>query len=948
MVRVYDKKKQVAGFKPIPMKIHRLIRLGVVVLLLNGFISFGGALPAQAHGVPLKVTLTDSADPVLLGQTLVWDAVIANENPVKTAYSAVAHTMVPYGTHLISIDVDVGHCHKRHRYINCYLGHLHPGQAVHLQMTVKIQHNALYFLPEDALLRHAVTVTSFSRTSPGADAGGDAEQTLVLTELPEEPAEVIPKTIAVSPSCVEPGAKLTLFGEGFDILTLGENDVQIGGVLATILAARGTGIVVEVPQLPEGSATVNVVDVSNVPTVRISNQCNPREFTDQDVEAGFVSGDILIFFKEDPTPEELEAFRLEYGFKELVQHPLLGYYFAQLGDDDARQVAPPVINEPDAPVNCLINLRSSAQPVDLLLLVDRSGTMEASVLKPYVRELLNQMYCLINRESRISLMMFNEAAELAEPFAPWSEQSDILRSWADQPLQPRRQSNLENALNEAMGYVSSERRTGVSPQIMVLTRGPANPPIASPEQLIDRAVSSRITIHGLGFTSRFFDESNYAKLAAVTEGTGRELLLFDERDIARVSQVATCSIVYGIFGQDCKTEAQSESETEQTPTTETVTCSIVSGIYGVSTCGEGSLDLIPTLLVDRTIQVINALNNDPRVDEAFFNDLLDESQNDPDLLNQDWLLSLGLPQGWALFFPKQGEGTTIGIIDTGVDLTLNDSETSEVSLAEEAPEGLNFAPVPPEDNDQTADDDLGHGTAVSTIAASALNNGFNGAGVAPQANLMAFKVFAVVNGQVKASNDSVAQALMNAFVLGVDVVNMSLGCKGCSENQENQLRRFYDRIINNLFEQVESSGGKTPIIVAAAGNDGDPFLDSPAANPRVIAVGSVQPNLEERSLFSNYGEELDFLTLGENPLTTLSGGNFGNAGSGTSFSAPQVSGLVSLMLAEMPGMTFDEVMEKIKQCFVIDLGPPGFDEETGWGRIHIPTQAEDAAPGCLN
>ncbi len=937
------------------MNTFRLLRLLVMLLLFNALMGlFGLELPVEASHTKLSVTLTDSIDPVLLGQTLIWDATITNEHAVDMALSVVAHTMVPYGAHLQTIETSQGRCHQRHRYINCYLGNLHPHQTVHMQMTVTIDEHALYHLPPDQLLRYAVTITSFSNRTPGAAAAGDTEQTLVLEALPEEPVEepevieeepeVVPKTIAVSPSCVEPGASLTLFGEGFDILGLEQNDVKVGGVIAPILAFSGTGIVVEVPDLPEGSVTVSVIDVINTPSVRISTQCNPRLFTPQDVEIGFVSGDILIFFKEDLSPEELEAFRLEYNFKELIQHPLLGYYFAQLNDEDKNQSQAqfPVIDEPDAPVDCLINLRSAAQPVDLLLLVDRSGTMESSVLKPYLRELLNQMYCLVNRESRISLMVFNEETELVAPFEPWSAQSDVLRAWSNQPLQPRRQSKLESALNNALDYVTAQRRD-VNPQIMVLTRGPANPPITAPEVLIEKAVSQDITIHGLGFTSRFFDDNSYDELADITEATGRDLLLFDERDISQLAQVATCSIVYGIFGQNCQQQTQVE-ETEQSPATDSVTCSIVSGIYGVSTCGEGSLDLIPTLLADRTTQVINALNNDPRVDEAFFNDLLDESQNDPELLDQNWFVSLGLPEGWDMFFPKLGEGTSIGIIDTGVDLSLIASNVLELSLSQEAPEGLNFAPVPPEE-DQTANDQLGHGTAVSTIAASVSNNAFNGAGVSPKATLIPFKVFAVVDGQVKASNDSVAQALMNAFVLGVDVVNMSLGCSGCNEEQENTLRRFYGRIIDNLFGQFED---QSPIIVAASGNDGDNYLDSPASHERVISVGSVRANLTQRSRFSNYGPELDFVALGENTFTTLMGSAFGSSGSGTSFSAPQVAGLVSLILAETPGLSLDEMMDKIKQCFIIDLGPAGFDEETGWGRIHIPADASQVPPECLN
>jgi len=81
--------------------------------------------------------------------------------------------------------------------------------------------------------------------------------------------------------------------------------------------------------------------------------------------------------------EELEAFRQEYGFLDVFQHPLLGYYFPQLGEL-ARQSEPP---EPDAPVVCRINKRGTAVPLDLLILADQSGTMSTALLKPLLTSL---------------------------------------------------------------------------------------------------------------------------------------------------------------------------------------------------------------------------------------------------------------------------------------------------------------------------------------------------------------------------------------------------------------------------------------------------------------------------------------------------------------------------------------------------------------------------------
>ena len=54
--------------------------------------------------------------------------------------------------------------------------------------------------------------------------------------------------------------------------------------------------------------------------------------------------------------------------------------------------------------------------------------------------------------------------------------------------------------------------------------------------------------------------------------------------------------------------------------------------------------------------------------------------------------------------------------------------------------------------------------------------------------------------------------------------------------------------------------------------------------------------------------------------------------SGTSFSAPMVSGLASLMIANDPGLTNRQVMAIIKST-ARDVGAPGVDQYTGYGIV---------------
>ena len=84
-------------------------------------------------------------------------------------------------------------------------------------------------------------------------------------------------------------------------------------------------------------------------------------------------------------------------------------------------------------------------------------------------------------------------------------------------------------------------------------------------------------------------------------------------------------------------------------------------------------------------------------------------------------------------------------------------------------------------------------------------------------------------------------------------------------------------------------------MIAAAGNNGGPVI-YPAAYANVVAVASIDPNLQ-RSSFSSFGPEVDLLAPGRNILTTKLNGTYGYA-SGTSFAAPQVTGIAALEMAQ--------------------------------------------------
>ncbi len=354
--------------------------------------------------------------------------------------------------------------------------------------------------------------------------------------------------------------------------------------------------------------------------------------------------------------------------------------------------------------------------------------------------------------------------------------------------------------------------------------------------------------------------------------------------------------------------------------------------------------------IRNTLNVADGLGGESGVNYASKNGLMTLIQkelNDPDLDQQEQIRATNMFTGWNSFFPIRGQGVMIAVVDTGLDLNIKE----EIRTSRFAPNGIDVSSGSQDLSlllgTSSAEDRRGHGTIVSGIASARGDNQKFGAGIAFNSRVIPIKVF----GQSRFTpQDIIAKGLIAAFYLEADVVNMSLGCSRCRPSKERQTREYFAKVLDFLYQDFESKSLTPPIVVAATGNDGEGIVDTPAADPRVIAVGSYNLETNSRSSFSNYGKEVDFVAPGENVYTTLIGGEFGDAGSGTSFSSPQGAGLVALILSTQPKLKelgVDAVREKIKECFIEDVGKPGFDPETGWGIIRIPNPRDVDPRKCL-
>jgi thermitase len=93
--------------------------------------------------------------------------------------------------------------------------------------------------------------------------------------------------------------------------------------------------------------------------------------------------------------------------------------------------------------------------------------------------------------------------------------------------------------------------------------------------------------------------------------------------------------------------------------------------------------------------------------------------------------------------------------------------------------------------------------------------------------------------------------------------------------------------------------------------------------------------------WSNYGNHVNIAAPGQNLLTTMRGGGYGQWW-GTSFSSPVVAGTVALMMAANPALSTNQV-QSLLYSTALDLGATGKDIYYGAGRVDAARAAQGAA-----
>lgn len=240
------------------------------------------------------------------------------------------------------------------------------------------------------------------------------------------------------------------------------------------------------------------------------------------------------------------------------------------------------------------------------------------------------------------------------------------------------------------------------------------------------------------------------------------------------------------------------------------------------------------------------------------------------------------------------------------------------------------------ENDNTPWDLDGHGTLTAGIIAAHSNNGVGMAGINPHARIMVLRGLNSF-GNTRAS--FLAKAIVYAVDNGARIINLSVGGPEISEIET---------------AAVDYAEAKGVLIVAAAGNQGQKVDNyGIAANDNVITVAATDQQ-DKRAVFSNWGGDVDIAAPGvdilglrarrTDTMRDMEGVDYQPGSAyvgadkryyrvgGTSFAAPIVTGVASLVLAKSPDLNVSQLRNILLQS-ARDIETPGKDNLTGFGLV---------------
>ncbi|TRY17766.1 S8 family serine peptidase [Tessaracoccus rhinocerotis] len=303
-------------------------------------------------------------------------------------------------------------------------------------------------------------------------------------------------------------------------------------------------------------------------------------------------------------------------------------------------------------------------------------------------------------------------------------------------------------------------------------------------------------------------------------------------------------------------------------------------------------------------------------------------------VTQAWHLErLNMPEAWQI---ATGKGVTVAVIDTGM------SPLGTPFLDASRVRTYDYLGGMSEKDGEAGGVDCDHGTKVASLIAAGRSGGqpydvrTDFSGIAPDAEIISYRVLSTSGGGDSGGEndtlDATIAAVRNAIEEDVDIINLSQSAGGA------------DPLIPQYRAAVEAAIEAGIIVVAAAGNadqgiSGAPY---PASFDGVISVGMVD-RTDAPHAMSYPWQSVSIGAPGADLMALLpsmprqnapySNQAYESGILGTSFAAPIVSGVVALLLEVYPGLS----PEDVKQRLQVTADPPPNtipDSRIGYGIVN--------------
>lgn len=235
-------------------------------------------------------------------------------------------------------------------------------------------------------------------------------------------------------------------------------------------------------------------------------------------------------------------------------------------------------------------------------------------------------------------------------------------------------------------------------------------------------------------------------------------------------------------------------------------------------------------------------------------------------------------------------------------------------------------------NEESVNEDGAHGmVCLSTLAANIPGEMI---GSAPHANYYLFRTEdAATESPVEEQNWAAAAELADS--LGVDMISSSLGYNTFDNPAYNYTYAQMNGKTTIITRATVAAANKGILITNSAGNQGRgawKYITAPADAPNILTVGATNTS-GVIAPFSSWGPSADgaikpdIVSVGWQTKVVNTNGDI-SSGNGTSFSNPNVNGLIACLWQAFPNRTAQQIIDVVRKSSDKYINP---DNQYGYG-----------------